>query len=61
MVDQNRIEGAARQVKGKFKEALGKVTGNHRTAVAGKAENLAGRAQSKFGAAKDKIRDAIRR
>lgn len=61
MVDHNRIDGAARQVKGNIKEAVGKVTGNDRTVAEGKADQAAGKVQSKVGEAKDKVRDAVKR
>ncbi len=61
MVDHNRVDGAAEQVKGNIKEAVGKVTGNHQTEAEGKADQVAGKVQSKVGEAKDKIRDATKR
>ncbi len=38
-MDEDRIAGAAKQVKGTIKEAAGKVTGNTRTEVEGKTED----------------------
>lgn len=37
-MDKNRIEGAAKQVKGLVKEAIGRVTGDKSTELEGAAE-----------------------
>ena len=47
-MDNNRIEGIARQAKGTIKEAAGKITGNDKLQAEGKAEKLAGQAQEKY-------------
>ena len=60
-MDKNRVEGAARQVTGSVKEAIGKVTGNKTTQAAGAAERVAGKVQSKIGKAADAVRDIFRR
>ena len=58
---RNCVEGAAKQVKGSVKEAMGKVTGNRVTQAEGAAEKLAGRVQSKVGEAADAVRDRLKR
>ncbi len=60
-MDKDRIEGAAKQVKGSIKEAVGKVTGDGKTKIEGKAEKAAGKVQSAVGGAKDSMRDAQRK
>jgi uncharacterized protein YjbJ (UPF0337 family) len=60
-MDRNRVKGAARQVKGTVKEAIGRMTGDTKLRVEGAAEKLGGKVQSSFGRAKDAIRDAVRR
>jgi uncharacterized protein YjbJ (UPF0337 family) len=55
------MEGAAKQVKGSVKEAMGKVTGNRVTQAEGAAEKLAGRVQSKVGEAADAVRERLKR
>jgi uncharacterized protein YjbJ (UPF0337 family) len=60
-MDRNRVEGAAKQVKGSVKEAMGKVTGNRVTQAEGAAEKLAGRVQSRVGEAADAVRDRLKR
>ena len=58
-MDNDRIKGAATQVKGTLKEALGKVTGDTKTEAEGKVEKTTGKAQNAVGGAKDTVRDAV--
>ena len=60
-MDKDRMRGAAKQVKGSMKEAIGKVTGNKRTEVEGTAEKIAGKAQREVGKANDAVRDALKK
>ena len=54
MVDENRIEGTARNMGGRIKDAVGGLTGDAGTQAQGKAEQAAGTAQDTFGATLDK-------
>jgi uncharacterized protein YjbJ (UPF0337 family) len=45
----DRIEGRAKQVRGKLKIALGKVTGSSRLKVKGRADVVEGKVQKKIG------------
>ena len=60
-MDRNRVEGAAKQVKGSMKEAIGKVTGNRTTQAKGAAQRLAGKVQSKVGEAADAVHHRVKR
>ena len=60
-MDKNRIKDTAEQIKGSIKEAVGKVTGNDKLTVEGKAEQLAGKAQAQVGKAKDAARDLLKK
>ncbi len=60
-MDKDRIAGAARQVKGSIKEAIGKVTGNAKLQAEGAADKVAGKAQNTVGGAKDAVRDTAGR
>lgn len=60
-MDKNRVEGAAKQLKGSVREAMGKVTGNRTKQAEGAAEKLAGRVQTKIGEAADALRDRMKR
>jgi len=46
---QNQIKGAFHEVKGKTKQALGRVTNNPNLEVEGQAEKIAGKVQKKVG------------
>ena len=61
MPDQDRIDGALKNVGGKIKEAAGKMTGDEKLKAEGKADQLTGKVQNAFGGAKDSLRDADRR
>ncbi len=60
-MDKDRVAGAAKQVKGSVKEAIGKVTGDAKTQAEGAADKTAGKAQSTVGGVKDSARDALKR
>jgi uncharacterized protein YjbJ (UPF0337 family) len=57
-MDDNRSEGAERQIKGTAKELHGKLTGNTSKEIAGKIEKNIGKAQRNLGEAADEVRDA---
>lgn len=59
-MDNNRIEGAVRQVKGSIKEAVGKIAGNTHMQAEGRAEKVAGEVQSKYGQSKDTVRKTFK-
>ncbi len=46
---RNITKGAGREIKGKVKEATGRLTGNRRLKVKGRLQSAAGRAQRKLG------------
>ena len=50
-MDKDRIAGVAHQIKGRVKEAVGKVTGDAKTRAEGAAEKTAGRVQNAVGGA----------
>ncbi|CAO3355970.1 CsbD family protein [Azospirillum melinis] len=59
-MDKDRIEGAARSIKGAIKEAAGKLTGDTKTEAEGRGEKAAGKVQNTVGGAKDAVRDALK-
>ena len=61
MPDHDRIEGAARNIGGKIKEGVGKITGDEKLQAEGKADQVAGKVQNTVGGVKDSLRDADRR
>jgi uncharacterized protein YjbJ (UPF0337 family) len=59
IMDDDRIEGAGKQVKGSIKEAIGKITGDRSAQAEGAIEKAKGKAQSALGKAKDAARDKL--
>jgi uncharacterized protein YjbJ (UPF0337 family) len=59
-MDKNRIEGAAKELKGTIKEAAGKLTGNKKLEAEGKGEKIAGDVQGKIGKGADAVRGALK-
>ena len=55
-MDKDRIVGSAKQVKGAIKEAVGKVTGDAKLQLDGKAEQAAGKTQNIVGSIKDALK-----
>ena len=58
-MDKDRIEGAAKKVKGSVKEAAGELTGDEKLKAEGKMDKAAGKAQNAVGGMKDAARDAF--
>ena len=57
MPDQDRIDGAAKEMGGKVKEAAGHVTGDEKLKAEGKADQVVGKVQNTVGGVKDSLRD----
>ncbi len=55
-MDKDRIAGAAKQLKGNLKEAVGAVTGDAKLKAEGKADKAAGKVQNAVGGIKDALR-----
>jgi uncharacterized protein YjbJ (UPF0337 family) len=60
-MDRDRVEGAAKNMKGKAKEAVGKLTGDAKLKSEGKTDQAAGKLQNAVGGVKDAFRDATRK
>ena len=57
MPDQDRIEGAAKNIGGKIKEGVGNITGDEKLKAEGKADQVAGKVQNTIGGIKDAVND----
>jgi uncharacterized protein YjbJ (UPF0337 family) len=57
MADNDRIEGAAKNMGGKIKEGIGNVTGDEKLKAEGKADQVAGKVQNTIGGIKDSLND----
>ncbi len=56
-MDENRIEGAARDVGGKLQDAVGGLTGDTSTQARGKANQATGQIQDTYGKVVDQLQD----
>jgi uncharacterized protein YjbJ (UPF0337 family) len=55
-MDDNRIEGTAREFGGKVQGAAGDLLGDSKTSAEGRVNEAVGRLQENYGAAADQIR-----
>ena len=57
MPDQDRVEGAAKNIGGKIKEGVGKITGDEKLKAEGRADQVEGKVQNTVGGVKDAINE----
>jgi uncharacterized protein YjbJ (UPF0337 family) len=55
-MDKDRIQGSAKQVKGKIKESVGKALGDSKMTVEGKEEKVDGKIQNAIGSIRDEVK-----
>ncbi|MFZ0496263.1 MAG: CsbD family protein [Methylocella sp.] len=55
-MDKDRVEGSAKGIVGKVKEAAGKVLGDAKLESEGKADKAAGKVQNAVGGIKDTVK-----
>jgi len=60
-MDKYRIAGAAQQIKGSVKEAVGTAVGDAKLQSDGKAERAAGKIQNAVGGMKDTVREIVKK
>lgn len=53
---ENRAKGASEQAQGRFREAIGALTGNRRQARQGRGDQARGRLRERWGHVKDALR-----
>ena len=56
MPDHDRVDGSAKVLGGKIKEAAGKVTGDEKLKADGRADQVGGKVQNAVGGVKDSFR-----
>jgi uncharacterized protein YjbJ (UPF0337 family) len=61
MVDEDRVEGAAKNMGGKVKEGVGKLVGDEKLRREGQADQVKGRAENAIGGIKDEAREQLDR
>lgn len=57
MADNDRVEGAAKNIGGKIKEGVGKITGDEKLKAEGRADQVEGKVQNTVGGVKDAINE----
>ena len=57
-MDEDRIKGAATNIGGKAKDAVGGAMGDSKTQAEGKADQVSGQLQNAYGSAKDSAQEA---
>ena len=55
-MDKDRIAGSAKVIKGKFKAAAGKATGDAKLEAEGKTDEVSGKVQNAVGGLKDSLK-----
>ncbi|HRO62910.1 CsbD family protein [Thermomonas sp.] len=59
-MNEDRIQGNWKQLKGKMKSQWGRLTDNDVTYAEGNAEYLAGKLQERYGIARDEAKKQVR-
>ncbi len=59
MADKNQIQGGAKEIGGKIKEAAGNLVGNDRLQAEGLADQAEGKTQKNYGKVKDAVKDQV--
>jgi uncharacterized protein YjbJ (UPF0337 family) len=57
-MDKDRIKGAAKNIGGKAKTAVGKATGDEKLKNEGRSDQVKGKVQNVVGGVKDSMREA---
>jgi uncharacterized protein YjbJ (UPF0337 family) len=60
-MDNDRIVGSAKEIKGSVKETIGKAVGDAKLQSDGKADKVEGQVQNALGGVKDAVRDVLRK
>lgn len=55
-MDKDRIVGAAKEIKGKVKQTVGKAVGDAKLEAEGRASKLKGKVQNAIGGLKDTLK-----
>jgi uncharacterized protein YjbJ (UPF0337 family) len=55
-MDEHRVKGTAKEIKGSVKDAAGKVIGDDKLQAEGKIDKAAGKAEKAYGQAKDAVK-----
>ncbi len=58
-MEKDTIIGAAKEIKGKVRNAVGHATGNEKEEVRGKMDEVEGKLQKNYGKIKEVIKDSV--
>ena len=58
-IDEDRVEGSAKQMGGEVKEGAGKLFGDEKMKREGQADQAEGKLQNAWGSAKDEARETL--
>jgi len=58
-MNKDQVKGRVEQAKGSIKESTGKAVGNPNLRDEGTADKAAGKVQSTYGDAKEKVKDTV--
>jgi uncharacterized protein YjbJ (UPF0337 family) len=56
-MDEHRVKGTAKEIKGGIKDAAGKIVGDDELQAEGKIDKATGKAEKAYGEAKDALKD----
>jgi len=56
-MNKDQVKGRVKEAEGKIKEVTGKLVGNERLEAKGKVQKVLGKAQAKFGDVKQDVKD----
>jgi uncharacterized protein YjbJ (UPF0337 family) len=60
IMDKDRVEGSAKEIKGAIKQGVGKAVGDSKLEAEGKADKAEGKVQNAVGGLKDTVRDTLK-
>ena len=60
-MNKDQVKGRLEQAKGKIEEVAGKVVDNDRLEAEGKADQIVGKVQARFGDTKEAVKDKAQR
>ena len=55
-IDNDRVDGSAKNLGGKIKEGIGRATGDSKTEAEGKTDQVKGKVQNAVGGVKDALK-----
>lgn len=58
-MNKDQVKGRVKEAEGKIKEVAGKLVGNEKLQAKGKVQRVVGKAQAKFGDVKKDVKDSI--